>query len=511
MAIDTQPEVLLEDPVEATQIQPVVKAKSTPQPSYYRTIWRWHFFAGVITTPIVLMVAITGGIYIYSPEITDLMCSKTVFVKPEGQALSYDQQVTAAQAYINDDGFKLTRIFRTLNPTRASMITFTGPPPPAPKPEAGATTAPAAPRRGRGPRGVQKTLYVNQFTGAVQGTSEELKPYNDFFHVVLDLHRRLMMGTTGRYIVELTTSWLVILLVTGVYLWWPDKMNKVSGNWWPRFSGKKYIVLRDLHTISGIYLFPVLFIITVTGLFYSIVWSPTFTYTANQAIAVAQGQPLAYPKFAPARGGGGGGGERGPGGRGGDREKKKVEVPPPKFTPDEAMAKAFAMYPERDITLTMPTPQSAHYDMGAGNDGMRATFGAMTFTHFHLDRDTGEVEETTHLGNNPSFWWHTWTLPLHVGSILGQFSKAIWMLAILIIVAMPITGLWMWWERRPKGKTGLPNRPKVPLGPGIWAIIIVSSILMPVAGASIVAVFLLDQIVMWLFYRKKAQPTPQAS
>ncbi len=35
----------------------------------YRTIWRWHFYAGVFSIPFILWLSITGSIYLFRPQI----------------------------------------------------------------------------------------------------------------------------------------------------------------------------------------------------------------------------------------------------------------------------------------------------------------------------------------------------------------------------------------------------------------------------------------------------------
>ena len=35
----------------------------------YRVIWRWHFFAGLLVLPFLVMMAITGGTYLFKPEL----------------------------------------------------------------------------------------------------------------------------------------------------------------------------------------------------------------------------------------------------------------------------------------------------------------------------------------------------------------------------------------------------------------------------------------------------------
>ncbi|MBD3838367.1 PepSY domain-containing protein, partial [Brevundimonas sp.] len=35
----------------------------------YRAVWRWHFYAGVFVMPVLMLLALTGGLYLFKDEI----------------------------------------------------------------------------------------------------------------------------------------------------------------------------------------------------------------------------------------------------------------------------------------------------------------------------------------------------------------------------------------------------------------------------------------------------------
>jgi len=47
--------------------------KKAPTSSAYRTIWRWHFYAGIIFAPFLVMLAVTGSIYLFKPQIENVL------------------------------------------------------------------------------------------------------------------------------------------------------------------------------------------------------------------------------------------------------------------------------------------------------------------------------------------------------------------------------------------------------------------------------------------------------
>jgi len=93
--------------------------------------------------------------------------------------------------------------------------------------------------------------------------------------------------------------------------------------------------------------------------------------------------------------------------------------------------------------------------------------------------------------------------------VLGTPTKIVWLIACLVLVALPVTGLWMWWTRRPAGRTGLPRRPDVRVPwPLIGGIALLGGLL-PVVGASILLILLGEWIVRLLRRRRpEAEPQP---
>ena len=35
----------------------------------YRAFWRWHFYAGLVVLPFMMLLAVTGGLYLFKDEI----------------------------------------------------------------------------------------------------------------------------------------------------------------------------------------------------------------------------------------------------------------------------------------------------------------------------------------------------------------------------------------------------------------------------------------------------------
>lgn len=408
----------------------------------YRIIWRWHFYAGIFVTPVLLVLSITGALYIFRSEIEDFWFARLRFVEPSGARTSAQAQVAAAQAAY--PGRRSTMLTLPTEPNRASIV-----------------------RLGGDSRRDSVTVHVDPYQGTVLGAEEEGLPAA--FDAVLTLHRELFLGTSGRLVVELTTGWTILLLVTGLYLWWPRHRGRSEGVWWPRLRAKPYTMLRDLHTVLGFYLLVPMMVIVVTGLFYAIVWGEAFhlvTRHGDRSRSVRR-----------------------------DASTARVEQSPPRGTLgsseslDQVEARARGHYPDRNLSFDLSHVEDKGIQVTVSNDYNRP-FGPYVSAQFVLDRATGKMVSHGTLAEHERYWWHGWVYPLHVGSMLGIPTKLLWLVACMLLIASPITGLWMWWIRRPRGRTGLPRRPESRLPVALIALIALLSIALPLVGVSIAPILI---------------------
>ena len=66
----------------------------------YRIIWRWHFYAGMIIAPALIVVAATGALYIFKDELEGVLHPGVMYVEPAAERVSYEQQLAAARAAV---------------------------------------------------------------------------------------------------------------------------------------------------------------------------------------------------------------------------------------------------------------------------------------------------------------------------------------------------------------------------------------------------------------------------
>ena len=54
---------------------------SKPSFSFYNLAWRWHFYAGLFVAPVMILLAVTGIIYLFKPQLDPLMYRSLMVVE----------------------------------------------------------------------------------------------------------------------------------------------------------------------------------------------------------------------------------------------------------------------------------------------------------------------------------------------------------------------------------------------------------------------------------------------
>ncbi len=382
------------------------------------------------------MLAVTGGIYIFKSEVEHFRNSKSLSVEPKPNKLSYDEQVVSAKRSL-PEGYNLSGIEVSSSPNVATVLLFTAPKQPSHR------------------------LGVDPYTGKVLGEVAQ----NKFFPWILKLHRNMFLGLAGRIITELATSWTIVLAVTGLYLWLPKRIEKWKGVWAPRLKGKPYVVLRDLHTVAGFYLTIPILIMCLTGLLYSYAWGSSYRYLSAKTGAGK------FFSSAP----------------------KTVGDHQGLLSVDRVVQNIRQEYSYQPLSIFFPRRAGDSITIFA-----RGETGPNNHGYMVLSANDASVLLNKQVNEFPvATQWATWNYSLHVGSFGGLTTKILWFLGCVVLACLPITGLWMWIARRPKGKTGFPKRTIGPLPLWVKGTIFVSLFFLPVFGISLVAILLLDQLVIF--------------
>jgi uncharacterized iron-regulated membrane protein len=213
----------------------------------YRAVWRWHFYAGIFCIPLVIWLACTGSIYLFKPQIERWLDRPYDHLAISGPRATPEQITHAA-----------------LNAVPKSSLHHYELPP----------SADAATRVIVGVGKDEFRVYVHpQTLQILKIINEDKRPMN----IVFRLHGELLAGDWGSRVVELAASWAIVLIVSGLFLWWPRQSEKLAGVLWIRLRKGRRIFWRDLHAVTGIWVSGFALFLLLTGLPWAKSWGAYFT------------------------------------------------------------------------------------------------------------------------------------------------------------------------------------------------------------------------------------------
>ena len=259
-------------------IQPAA-GKSWPD---YRAVWRWHFYASLFCIPFVIILAISGAIYLFKPQIEAWNDRPYDHLEIEGNTASAAEQIRAALAAV--PGATLDAYELPTGPDAAARVIV---------------------------RQNGEAIRVYLHPESLQVLA--MIPENDrFTRLLFRLHGELLMGDRGSMVVELAASWTIIMILTGLYLWWPRQAKGLGGVVYPRLRAGSRIFWRDLHSVTGVWISALALFLLLSGLPWAKSWGNYLKAVRRlTGTAVAQQDWTTGSDRAAARASGGDSGEHG--------------------------------------------------------------------------------------------------------------------------------------------------------------------------------------------------------
>lgn len=387
---------------------------------FYRISAWLHLWLGWITGLIMLVVCLTACIWVFQDEITGLTEPETKVTPQSLPVIPPSALITIADSMY--PGKKLS--YATYQQGRAIYLAL-----------------------GEGRSG-NTILRLNPYDGKVVSVKERKKGETDFFRFILNGHRFLWLPyEIGRPIVNYGTMIYVIILITGVVLWWPKKWNKTTKEqsfkikWKASFKRVNY----DLHNVLGFYSLLILTAIALTGMVYGIEW-----YSKGLYWATSGGKTL--PEF---------------------KRMSSDSLQAGKFytsrqAMDLAWNKVVGQHPEAEgFYYSFPDTAKPASTIGitiyptAGKyyNNRSFTFDQHTLVQLPGNKVYETRFEDAALGDKI----RRMNFDIHVGSILGLPGKILAFFAALIGASLPVTGVIIWLGKRKKKKK--PSKPSGKIRP----------------------------------------------
>jgi uncharacterized iron-regulated membrane protein len=258
---------------------------------------------------------------------------------------------------------------------------------------------------------------------------------SDFFHIILDGHFYLWLpDEIGQPIAASATLIFVVMLISGIVLWWPrkkkDAKQRFSIKWDAKWRRKNY----DLHNVLGFYASWIALIFALTGLVWGFQWFANGVYTtAGGKKSLIYADPLSDSS-----------------------EQFSGEKPALDIIFDRMRAE----YPTAQ-QIEVHIPPSGSEAIAANANPESDTYWKIDYRYY--DQNTLKEVSVDHIyGRFPEAKAADKFLRLnydiHTGAILGLPGKILAFFASLICASLPITGFYIWWGR--KNKKAKPSNQK---------------------------------------------------
>lgn len=305
-------------------------------------------------------------------------------------------------------------------------------------------------------------VYINQYNGKVLKVKDE---YKDFFRIVLDGHFYLWLPhEIGQPVVATATLIFLVMLISGLFLWWPRNKNGVKQRftikWNARWRRKNY----DLHNVFGFYVTWIAIILALTGLVWGFTWFRDAVYDmAGGEKSLTYQEPLSDTTEAvlklPSRHS-----------RAGGNPLYDKGIPDLRYASSGMTIKSlFLRQPQANAVDILWEKMKAAYSTAESieihfpvdeNSSILAAINPDASTYWKIDYiyfDQYSLKEipANHIWDRfesatPADKLMRMNYDIHTGAIVGLPGKILAFFASLIVASLPVTGFYIWWGRKHK-------------------------------------------------------------
>lgn len=422
---------------------------------------RVHFLAGILLAPFLLVLCLTGLVYVFSPQIHDDLYASYLYVDKVGeQQQPLADQIKRAMAAHPEAA--LRSVVPPTEPDRTTQVNLTVP--------------------SDGDPSHARAVYVDPYTNYINGeltTENGRLPANVWLR---ELHANLHLGEAGRLYSETASSWLPVITLGGLVLWVTKQGRR------PR-SAREFLVpaprgngaqlrLKSVHGPLGFWAAGLLLVMSVTGLMMSRFTGPRLFDARPPSLTAA---PVAVP-----------------------RRAEPIGV-------DSVLQVALDHGLDGRLEVTPPAMPGHLFTVAETSPGL-----PIHRTAIAVDPFTGGVTE--HIG------WEDYSrlakirtlgIELHTGTLFGLANQILLAVFAVATIVLIVGGYRMWWKRSPyRGKLppapppALPYLPW-PLGPLAVLGAVALTWYLPMFGVSLAAFLVVDILINASRRRPEASTKPQ--
>lgn len=425
----------------------------------YRAIWRWHFYAGLLAVPFMILLAVTGSLYLFRDEIDHTaFASRTVVTEEATPQQAPSALIARAQTLYPD---ALVKAYRPpVSPTASARVTF-------------ATDAGAA------------YVFLNPYTGAVLDTMLKTQEFNE---VVRKLHSLEYFGAYANRVIEAMAGFAIILVVSGLYLWWPRRQT--GGVLTVRGTPSRRVFWRDTHAVTGAIAGGFIAFLALSGLPWSSFWGGKLT---ELTVATGTGYPAALWDNVPTSS---------------EHAQHAMQTvgwtmeASPMPTSHHAMDAPLGI--DRIVEIAWARGMAPGYEVTFPADAT-GVFTAAVYPDdlaqvrtIHIDQFNGQpLVDIGYADYGPVAKVTEFAINVHMGQEFGLLNQLLMLATCLAIILSSVAAVVMWLKRRPSGRLGVPPYPTSRRVYGVlWGMALVFGVLFPLSGLLIIAMIAIDVLLI---------------
>lgn len=376
---------------------------------FRKIAYQLHLWLGLTSGLIVVIMAATGCILAFEEELKHFVHPNRYFVENIGRKKLSLAELTEKAEKALPEGLKVKRVVMSSDPSRTYVFRTL-------KMNDEAWTY-------WGTYLYYYRIYIDPYTGKVQELEDAKK---DFFEIVLDLHRRLLLGEKiGKTITGYSTLILAVILLSGLVIWYPRKMSKsmLKGMFFIKTSANWKRINYDVHNVLGFYAVIPLLLISYSAL----IWS--FEDVDKWVKNTLNGNTPT-------------------------EKKAKSTIPSEEFSNRKDILNLIGNTMEKGLKdkksalVNFPRSEEGTYYAELTYDGRQ-----YRNEHFNFDQYSGDILKSQSYKNKNIGYGTALrerNYDLHTGSILGLTTRVIYFLAALIALSLPITGFIIYLNKKKK-------------------------------------------------------------
>lgn len=397
-------------------------------------LWKWHFLAGLISLPFVLLLAVTGGVYLFKDTYDAPRQAHIKSIEEQGSPITYQKQWDMVKAESKKQPNSM--VVPSSNDEATEFVS--------------------------GMFSHKNSVFINPYSKKITGN---ISPQDSNMYAVRKLHGELLMGSFGTKIVELVASWLIVLIITGIYVFWPAKKQGIKGFFNVRFKQGKRILFRDLHAVFGFWI-SILLLMTLAG---GLPWTDVFGGNFQSLQNITN---TGYPKTWEGKG-------------------LTSQISDKPLSLDSVVTIGKNLNLKGKLNVGLPQSETGVFII------YNETFDLDAQKRYYIDQYSGK-QIMKHNWSDVGILMRArmWFMAFHQGQF-GTWNLILMLCVSILLTFVALAALVSYLKRKQVGDWGVPKVPKkFKAGYGIIAMIVVLGICFPLFGVSVLLIALMESLIL---------------